>query len=325
MPVSGNATYIPTMNEFYAHWGTCNTALGASPLLAVPPGKPSCSRAQFDALTQSLLGAQTAVQSAINDQEIARGDLDLQKAALLKTLNAFVDTMEAYYQGTKFYNAKPSVPGVGDGQERFTRPMVDAMTLWEKLNAGPAPAGVTLPLLVDGSVEQSSFASGIAALQVTYRTEAGAEQNVNVARTDRDLIQEKAYDIMKAYRLAVPAKCSQFPNLLATLPKLTPEPGHTPDPVQASATLVPPRTSHVVWDPSQDPDVDYYDIEGTNGPVWKADDAINLGRVMAGAPTVFDATFGLTQPGTSVALKVFVVLKSGNRAGSATLVVTRPA
>lgn len=324
MPISTNASYIPTLDTFSAHWGKCNTALGATPLLAVPPGKPSCSRAQLDTLGQNLLLAQTKVQGAINDQEIARGDIDLQKAALLKTLNAFIDTMEAYYQGTKFYNAKPLAPGIGEGQERFTRPMVDAMTLWEKLNGAAAPQGVTLPLLVNGGVDQGGFASSISALQLAYRNEATAEQDVNVARTDRNLIQERVYEVLKAYRLAVPAKCGQFPNLLATLPKLTPEPGHTPDPVQASATYVAPSTSHIVWNPSTDPDIDYYDIEGTNGAEWKADDAIHLGRVQAGAPPVFDATFGLTQAGTSVALKVFAVLKTGNQAGSATLVVTRP-
>ena len=42
-------------------------------------------------------------------------------------------------------------------------------------------------------------------------------------------------------------------------------------------------------------------------------------------PREFNTNFGLTQSGTQVALKVYVVLTSGNEAGSALLVVQRPA
>jgi hypothetical protein len=36
-------------------------------------------------------------------------------------------------------------------------------------------------------------------------------------------------------------------------------------------------------------------------------------------------TFGLNQPGAEIALKVFVVLDTGNEAGSAPMIVERPA
>ena len=112
--------------------------------------------------------------------------------------------------------------------------------------------------------------------------------------------------------------------LLSTLPKLTPEPGHTPDAVNASATYVAPSTSHVVHAASADNDVAYYDLEGTNGDEWNGDDAVHLGRHYPNEANEFTVDFGLTQPGTSVALKVFVVLNTGNRAGSATMLVVRP-
>jgi hypothetical protein len=324
MPIQGNASYIQTMDEFLAHWQQCNTALGANPLVIAKPGGPATVRAQFDALRTTLIANQTAVQAQLNTQQIARGDINIKKAALLLTFNQFINVIEAYYQGTKFYNAKPLAPGIGEGQENFTNPLVDAMTLWLAINAGEAPAGVTLPVLVGAAVDQGSFASAIATLQISYRDERTAGQAVDLARADRGLTQVSAYDLLKAYRLAVPAKCSQFPTLLATLPKLTPDPGHTPDAVNASATYVAPSTSHVVHDASTDADLSHYELEGTNGDEFNQDDAVFLGRHEPNEANEFTVAFGLTQPGTAVALKVYVVLTTGNRAGSATMVVQRP-
>ena len=325
MSISSNGSYIPTMDGFLGHWELCNNALGATPLKVAKPGGPITTRAQFDTLRGTLVNNQTAVQAKLNLQQIARGTININKAALLVTLNLFIAKLDAYYQGTAFYNAKPFAPGIGEGQENFTRPLVDAMTLWELINGGAPPEGVTLPLVLSNGMDQGTFSSGVSGLQFNYQAEQAASKKVEVARADRNITQEKAYDLMKAYRLAVPSECSQFPNLLATIPKLTPDAGHTPDAVNASATYVAPSTSHVVHAASTDADVAYYDLEGTNGDEWDADDAVHLGRHYPNAANEFTVAFGLTQAGTSVALKVFVVLTTGNRAGSATMLVQRPA
>ncbi len=323
MPITGNATYIPTMDEFLAHWQQCNTALAPAALLIAKPNGPATNRTTFDNLRTTLLASQTTVQDKINDQEIARGDITIQKGQLLVWFNEFTSLLEAYYQGTKYIFAKPLAPGIGDGQERFTTPLVDAMTLWDKLNAAPAPPAVTLPLTLADGTAHGAFASAVAMLQVAYRAERTSGQDVDLARGDRTQLQTTAYDLMKAYRTAVPAKLAQHPALVATLPRLTPEPGHTPAPVSASAVLVPPNISRVVHAASPDPELDHYELEGTAGEVWREEDAVNLGRHEPEQPNEFEVQFGLTQPGTAVTLKVFVVLKTGNRAGSAALVVRR--
>ncbi len=324
MPITGNASYIPTMDEFLAHWGNANNALAGTPLIIAKPGGPATTRTDFDGLRTLVLTSQTLVQGAINDQEIARGDIDLKKAELLRMLKEFVGLLDAYYQGTKYYRAKPLIPGVSEGQERFTNPLADAETLWTKLNGAPAPAGVTLPLLLADETSQEDFALAVAALQTAYRAERSAAQSLTLTRHDRGTHQQNAYDLMKAYRLAVPPKLAQFPAIVETLPKLSPEPGHTPDPVQASAVLVPPDTSHVTHAASSDADLSHYELEGTNGENWSDEDAVSLGSHLPGEPNEFTVQFGLTQPGTAIALKVFVVLTTGNRAGSAVLVVRRP-
>ena len=61
------------------------------------------------------------------------------------------------------------------------------------------------------------------------------------------------------------------------------------------------------------------------GDHYSDEDAIVIATNLPGDPREFVTTFGLTQPGAEIALKVFVVLTTGNEAGSAAMLVDRPA
>lgn len=311
------------MDDFIGHWEACNEVLGTQPFIPAVPGKPGTTFVAFEALRASVLGAQTEVQAHLNTLETARTSIHQQKQLLMVVLTDFLGVLDGYYQGTSFYGARPVMPNLGDGQDRFTKQMIDAMTLWEDINAAPAPAGVTLPVELASGMSQGAFASTISQLQFSYLAAAKADRRLKTVRTARSLIEDDACAVMKAYRAAAPQKLSQHPALAATIPRLTPEPGHTPDAVQASATYVAPSTSHVVHSASADADLDYYELEGTNGEEWNEEDAVNLGRHNAAEANEFTVAFGLTQPDTAVALKVYVVLKTGRRAGSAVIVVRR--
>ena len=324
MAITGNASYIPTMNEFAAHWTLCNTALGVTPLIVRLPDNTTMTLALFTTLRTNLTTQHTTVQSKLNDVFIARSAVDLQKAALLNTLRAFNDYVEAYYQETSFLKARPLMPGLGDGQERFTSPLVDAMTLWEKINAGTAPAGVTLPLTLVGGMTQGGFATLVSALQFAYQTVKTCLVTLTLARGDRNLLQERAYATMKCYRQSVPVKLAAFPALVAALPALSPAPGHTPVPVNASAIFVAPNSAKVVYDESTDVLLQRYELRGNVGDEYSDEDAVVIASHDPGEPREFVVPFGLNQPGAEVALKVYVLLTTGNEAGSALLLVQRP-
>jgi hypothetical protein len=325
MAISNNSTYIPTINEFIAHWSQCNEAYAPKVLLVRLPDNSSVSLAQFTSLRDSLQSQQNLVQSCLNFQWIARGSIELQKTALLEKFHLFTGLMDGYYQNTDFYSARPLAPSQGFGQENFTRPMVDAMTLWETLNAGPAPTGVTLPLVLADGTTQGAFASAISALQFAYATERRKAQDVTLARAGRKRIQDSAYDVMKSYRETVPGKLAQFPDLVETLPRLTPLPGHTPAPVNASAVFEAPNSSKVVYEASPDALLESYQLRGNVGDEFSDEDAIVIATNAPGAPREFVTAFGLNQPGARVALKVYVVLTTGNEAGSGVMFVQRPA
>ena len=324
MPITSNASYVPTLDEFSAHFTQCNAVLGASPLIIRLPDDSTINLVQFNALRTSVQTRQLAVQDKLINQQIARALVEQQKVALLDTLNAFNQFLDAYYQDTRFLPARPDAPGISDGQERFSNPLFDAMLLWEKLNSGPAPAGVTLPVTLPDGTAQGGFASAVSALQFAYLGVKQAGQAVTLARADRDLVQARAYAAMKCYRQAVPIKLELHPELVETMPRLTPAPGHTPIPVDASGVLIAPNESKIVYTASTDPTLEKYQLRGSVGDSYDEQDAVVIATNQPGAPMEFVTTFGLTQPGAKISLKVFVVLTTGNEAGSATITLQRP-
>lgn len=326
MAISTLSTWLPTIDSFGAHWQQCLTAAAPKVILIRLPDNTTVTRAQFLAKRDALQAQQITVQSRLNDQLIARGDIEIQKTALLEKFNLFTGTMDGFYQNTKFYAARPVAPGLTYGQLTFSLPLFDAMTLWEKLNAGPAPAGVTLPLLLpdDDETAQGTFASMISALQFAYREERNRAQDVLLARSDRDGIQDYEYEVMKAYRESVPTLMAEFPNLVATIPRLTPLPGHTPAAVDATVVFEAPEGFKVVYDASTDPALESYQLRGNVGDDYSDTDAVILGTNAPGAPREFVKTGLLNQPGAKMALKLFVITNTGNEAGSVPMIVQRP-
>jgi hypothetical protein len=138
-------------------------------------------------------------------------------------------------------------------------------------------------------------------------------------------MQNVVYEIMKSYREVVPGKLIKFPALVDTMPRLTPLPGHTPDAVNASAVFQEPNATKVVYTGSNDLMLERYELRGTVGDHYDDQDAVVIATNAPGDPKEFITTFGLNQPGAEIALKVFVVLDTGNEAGSPAMLVERPA
>src|SRR5688572_20580586 len=221
MAISGNSTYIPTINQFLAHWTQCNTALTPAALVIQKANNTTVTKAQFTTQRDTLQTQLNTIQACLTAQLIARGNINTKKAALLAQLNAFNAILDAYYRHTDFFKARPHAPSLTDGQEVFSRPLGNVMSLWEKLNAAPAPAGVTLPLLLPDGAAQGTFASAVSGLQFAYADEDVKTQDVTLARATRDRLQDEAYELMKTYRDTVPVKLAAHPDLVATVPRLT--------------------------------------------------------------------------------------------------------
>ena len=313
------------MAEFKKHWLSSNTKLGASPLILTLPDKTSLSQAQFAGLHTSLLAQQDTLQTWAVDVQIARGNVNVKKAELLAKFNLFTALMDGSYQGTGFYEARPLAPGITFGKELFLKPLGDAMKLWKRMNEGEAPAGVTLPLVLGDGTDQGGFASAVSALCFAYAGLEDKEVDLRIARGNRNVTQTRAYAAMKMYREGAENKFVLHPELIETLPRLSPLPGHTPDAVNASAMLEGSNQSKIVHDASTDAMISHYELRGNAGDDYNEGDAVVIASHEPGEAMEFVTPFALTQPGAKAAFKIFVVLTTGNEAGSAEMVVERPA
>lgn len=326
MPISGNASYLDTIDAVLAHWSQTNARLAPKFFVArVEEKNISADRAKLVGIRTALENQQRVVQSRLTDEQIAGGIVLEQKTALLGKLNLFLAKMDGFYGNTRFVPARPYAPSISDGRDAFTSPLGDAMTLWEKMNGGPAPASVTLPLVLADGTDQGAFASAISTLGFAYSDERTKGQDLTLARGDRNTFQDEAYEIMKAYREGLPGSdAAKFPVLIETMPRLTPLPGHTPTAVSASAVYQAPDGTKIVYGASTDSMLARYQLRGNVGPEFNNDDAIVIATNAPGAPREFVTDFGLTQPGAKISLKVFVILSTGNEAGSAPMFVERP-
>jgi hypothetical protein len=88
MPISNNSSYVPTMNEFIAHWGQVNAAI--NPDLTVPaPDGTAMTLSGFSGLRDSLQAQFQILVGFLNDKEIARGSIRLLKEKMLAHFNEF--------------------------------------------------------------------------------------------------------------------------------------------------------------------------------------------------------------------------------------------
>jgi hypothetical protein len=323
MAILGNSTYVPTMNELLAHWGQVEAALLTGFVVSVDGA--AVAKDDFEDQRDGLEAAQDAVQDKLTDLELARGQIALDKAQLHGWLIEFNGLILSYYQGTKFLRARPEAPGLGDGQEVFLRPMKDIKNLWLKVNVAPARPGLAVPVVLSDGTTQAVFATAVAAAQMHYDEIAAAEQAVDLERAERNLIQEKAYETMKQYRLAVPPRCAQHPALVSTLPRLTPEKGSTPEALEATAVVLPDGQIEVTHAAVTQAGIKRVALRGNVGTTYEEDDAVTYADHLPAAPPVFVLGWGSVPVGGSLALKVYVINETDNEAGSTTLVVTRPA
>ena len=327
MPITTNGSYLTVIDEVLAHWTAANVALPpAAPLIVrLPKNNAAVTRANLVTLRVTLETQQNAVQPLRADYFIARGHTNNLKAVLLGQFNEFVNLFDAYYQNTDFYDLRPYAPALAAGKDAFCDPLGEALALWEKLNAGPAPAGMTLPLVLGDGTTQGTLASSLSGLAFAYAAEKPKGFALKYARAFRNGTQSRAYEILINYREAVIGRLSQFPELLETLPRITPWPGHTPARVNASVVFEAPNQSKVVYDASPEATLERYELRGNAGDEYSDEDAVVIETRNPGDAREFITPFGLNQPGAKIALKVYVILTTGNESGSATLLVQRPA
>lgn len=319
MPISGPSSFLPVVDSFLAHWASCNTALGVAGPMVLSDGEVV---ADLLALRTTLDGQQTEVESERNGREFARANIEIRKAALLERLNQFNTMIRSLDSGGLYTAMLPLAFGIGDAPGKVTRALVDVGDAWDRYEA--AVSAVTLP----GGYELPAFQTDLAALKAAFTAHALADNAVKFARNRRNLTQDAIYPILKKYRVRVEAVFGEASAETASLPRLTPLPGHTPEPAVLEVVYNPvTEQADVVITFPEDESVTEVELLGTVGVEFEAPDASPLGTFPRGdgSPITLSTAFGMSLPGGAASFRAVVTTAEGNERASNVVTVTRPA
>lgn len=322
MPITGTGSWIPTIDEFVAHWTAVNAFLGGGPNEFKLFGAYTLANFQTD--RTALVNQLADVEAKANLRQTAAGDRDVKRAAIRPRILQFGPTVRGALPGTRYLRSIPRTPGFTQNPGVWRQRMNDMANLWATINTNNPPiTGFTPPLVLSGAYNQAAFVAEQTAMDAAFTAVDTTDQNLRNSREQRDILFRPMYERMKQYRLLVAAALPPGHALSQTIPALTPAPGSTPDPVSLSGSWnAGTDMGDLVWTASAEPDLDYYSVRYHPGPRYKAGEEQTVDSVPAGTEE-FSTDFGLVAPGSVAWFKVYVVTTTGNEKGSNAVKITR--
>ena len=316
MPINGPASYLPTTDEFIAHWAAANTALGAAgPIVLMH----TYTQANLVTLRTELEDIRAEIESLRNGREGARAVVEELKAGLLLRLNQFNSKLASMSPDSKWTAMLPKAFTQSAAMGRVIPPLDDVEDIWQRYETDVED--VTLM----GGYSRVNFATALADLKQAYKDLTSADNALGIKRGERTEKEAQIHPILKAYRARIPAEFPEGSAIFETLPRLSPLPGSTPDPVAGNGVFnEATNEADLSWTESTAADLERYEVRGVAGPEYEADDEVILATVPAGGERVFSTSYALTAPGTSATFKIYVITATGNERGSNAVTVTRP-
>ena len=177
-----------------------------------------------------------------------------------------------------------------------------------------------------GGYDKDDFQADLLALKTAYKAYTSAEVALGLARGKRNETQELICPVLRQYRQRIPSEFAEGSAILATLPRLSPLPGSTPDAVELSGSYdAAEQKSDLAWSEVTDESVTELELRATAGPEYDPEDETILATIAPSAPRVWTGSFGLLVPGSAASFKLYPITAEGNERGSNAVAVTRPA
>lgn len=325
MPLSGPSSYVPTLDQFIAHWTLVDAELGAGNEMMLtygpPEGTDTIALAGLTALRDELEGAQNLVQSTLNGVELASGTVKMGKGELLPLAQAYGRKVRGLFPpGNPYLGMTPEMPKEGSGQETFLRPMRDVADAWQRIETG----GTTFSLPPDGK-DLQDFQEAVENLSDNWQALNTAEVDYGFELDKRNALQVRAEEILGRYRPTVESLFAPENPLVLSIPRLRPLPGHTPDAVVLTAVWDEVEgKARLSWTASTDADLASYQIRMSPAETYEADAESIIETLPGGEATEYLTAAGLPAPGAVASYKVYVILTTDNERGSDAVAVTRP-
>lgn len=318
MPITSPASYLPTTDEFIAHWKAANAAL--------PPATPiilaaAASVTSLQTLRDTLATQRAAVEAQRNNLEGARADIEILKAALLERLNQFNGKVPSLAPASRWVTMLPKAYSRTDSSGKVLPVLDELDSLWASYDLeNPALA------LMNG-YDRPAFQAQLTALKIAYTSYTAAAIDLGLARASRNETQDSIRPILVQYRQRIPSEFPAGSPILATLPAYSPpDNDRQPDAVKLSGTFNPTTLeADLTWPPITDPDVTAVEIRATIGADYEREDENVLATLSPTAPPRWSGNYGLDRPGTAATYVFYTKTASGTEQSSNPITIFRPA
>ncbi len=328
MPLMGHYSYPGVMDEFLAHWSAVDAALvaggGGAAGLVVRGG---VNRPGFLALSGELRTKLALLEAKDVGERVAAREILLRREVLLDWMGTFYDTVRLWWEGRPEGALVVPLPNTGAALDKVLRAARGLLRLWERVDGGSAPAGMVLPLRVGAApgLDRAGFTLLMQKLEDAREEQESAAFEVSALRVERDALEVRVRKVLGAYVRAVPALLAAEHPLLASVPRISPLPGHTPEPVAVQAEWLPEdQAGKISWAASEDAALDHYEVRWYPGETYDKKEerlAFSVDKEADRVALVRQGQFGLVGPGAEASFKVYVVLTTDNERGSAAVVV----
>jgi len=322
MPIEEIDDYPEKMTEFKLHWDSVNTQLGPDPAnhFKLAGGYDVDG---FSADLDAVVAALTNQEGLDNNLDFARADRDDLRSELRERLILFRSTVKALLPDSRYERALPDTPAERADQQKLLDAWDDIAHIWTQVNADQ-PAEIGADLTLRGGYALAQFQTDLGTMRTRYDAVKATERAAKDGRGERDVLLEAAYNRMVQYRERLPLTLEPDDPLLASMPTITPTPGSTPDAVTASGQWDETSIQAVLtWTASTNPNLVEYEVRMTPAATFDSNNASTIGNLTPGFEQ-FETMEGLANPGDVASYKVYVMLSTGNEAGSNTVTITRP-
>ena len=323
MPITDLGSYVTTGDEIQSHWSDVNAdrVAGGGTALLLADGY---SLADLTTDVGVVATANTGQESLDNAIGLATTTRDTRKRTLRERLIEFREAVNYRLKGSGYALSLPDTPHPTSSEQRFLAALDDMANLWTRINADATVPNFTPPLLLRGGVTLAATQTELATLRLNYKAVTDAENDARIGRNQREVLLSPLRSRFVLYREAIAVEYGATHPFATSLPDVYPQPGSTPDAVTLSGSWnAPTALAQFSWTASDNPNLDSYQMRMSSGPSYDAAIATVIGNISPGTMT-FSTTDGLSAPTDVASFKVFVVLTTGNEAGSNTVTITRP-
>lgn len=323
MPITDIGSYLTTGAEFEAHWANVNadrTASGGSEFL-MPDGD---GLAELSAAVADADQRIAAVIDADNDRAVAAGTRDLLRDTLRQRIIEFRGAVEFRLGNTGYPRGLPDTPHQQASQQKFLAAMQEAKRLWGKINAASNVPDFTPPMLLRDDYTVAMFTTDMQSLEAAYTAVKNGEVEAKVARGERDKVLPRLRDRFVEYRQAIRVEYGDDHPFAVSLPAVSAAPGSTPQAVEATGIWNDGIQQAIIsWQESTAPNVESYQLRYSPPPNYDTQSDQVIATIEPGIGQVITSV-GLASPGSTALYRIYVILATGNEAGSNTVSITRP-